>query len=744
MALACLTVWLLLPFWSIATLRTINVQDDIFTSDLLNDRLPCRAFVGGSLKRGEPPFWMPGVYTGFPALAAIEIGALYPSNLLLFGLLPPYAAIAYAQLLPLFIAGLGTFVLARKIGLPWACGLLAAGAFSLSGFFVCHLRQLNMVDAASWIPFLLVGVEQALGSKAGRAPLLLAVVWALQLLAGHPQVSYFTALILVAYLLVRWRQIDRQAHGNGWLWPARFLRDSTVWKIGLAILLGTLAAAAQLLPATELAFLSHRQGGFSFDQASMLPAPPQSLWTFLLPYWNGDPGLDTYRLSGIFWEQYGYVGLVPVFLALAVVFAKWRDPIVRLFAIIILASSLMFLGRNTPLFYLAYRIVPGMSYFRFPTRFLVFAELGIALLAGFGLRLVLDQFRGRKMRAAIAVVALAVTLADLWIHQMRQVPQVKWEEWTSPIGSERFLAAERARSTEPWRYYALDSTAVHTATFHAAHGWAGNLDPYVRLRAMLQPSFNLLFGLESPDGYVNLAPRSYEAIWGSEKQPGLVRPSGESRGGRWWLKPEMMALLRLFNVRYIIASQPVASAGLTLAAETAEGARIYEVSDPLPRAFVVGKVTLVENEEKALARLRSPDFDPRVEGIVDAAAFRLPTDAASSKDVTIIARQNLEVTMRAKLDRPGLLVLSEGYYPGWRATVDGVETPIVRANLMMRAVAVPAGEHEVRFEFRSRSIAAGFLISLIGVIGIWLARRTLLTVRGKAESPLGELRELPS
>ena len=153
LAVIFLALWILPPFWGIATLRTVNIQDDIYASDLWNDRLPTRAFVGASIRRGETPAWMPGIYTGFPSLAQVEVGALYPSNLLLFGLFDPYTAMAWAQLLPLLIGGMGTYLLARELELPIESRLLAAGAFSLCGFLIAHLRQLNMVDAAAWVPF---------------------------------------------------------------------------------------------------------------------------------------------------------------------------------------------------------------------------------------------------------------------------------------------------------------------------------------------------------------------------------------------------------------------------------------------------------------------------------------------------------------------------------------------------------------------------------------------------------------
>ena len=716
-----LCAWILPPFWRIATLQAVNIQDDIYTSDLLNDRLPMRAFVGESVREGELPLWVPGIYTGFPALAAVEVGALYPSNLFLFGLFDAWTAVAWAQLLPLFTAGLGTFLLARELGLPASACLLAAGSFSLSGFLVAHLRQLNMVDAAAWIPFLFLLVERSL-RRARPTVLPFAVVWALQLYAGHPQLSYITALALAVYFVVRWRQVDRStAASDGRRWPVRLLAHPATRALAVALPLGTALAAAQLLPGFELAGLSHRRGGFSLAEATAYPASPWSLLTFVLPYVNGDPGLDTYRLSGIFWEQYAYLGVLPAVLALGAVIVRRRTPIVRLLAAMAALSWLLVIGPHTPLFPLLYRVVPGMSYFRFPTRFLVVTELCVALLGAFGMARAIEALRGRRLRAAAAAAILCVSAADLWTHQMRQVPMVDREAWTVPTGTASFLRDAASRAP-PFRIYSLDATMVHAATFHEARGWGNDTAPFVRLRSLLQPSSNLLERLDSPDGYVNLAPRHYESVWGSDKEPGIVRPSGEIRDGKWQLHPWIGRLLRLFNVRYVVSAMPVAAPELREPRVFPEGFGIQELDDPLPRAFVVGEAIGTASDADVLEILRSADFDPERQAIVHE-PVRLPSGSAPSRSARIVDRNRSSLRITATLEHPGLLVVSEGFYPGWRAWLDGNEVPIVRANMMMRAIVLPAGEHDIVFRFRPRFLFAGFGLSLAAAVVLLLFRR---------------------
>jgi hypothetical protein len=722
LAAAFLAAWLLPPFWAMATLRTVNVQDDIYTSDLLNDRLPARAFVGRSVRSGELPLWAPEIYTGFPVLAAVESGSLYPPNVLLFGLLDPYAALAWEQLLSLWIAGLGALRLARELGQPPLACALAGGAFALSGFFVGHLRQLNMVDAAAWTPWLFVFVERGLAGDP-RAPLRFCWAWTLQLLAGHPQVSYVTALGLVAFFF------GRLAHHKSSPDPARPALGrgqglATAARLFAAGVLATGLAGAQLVPSIELAWESHRRFGFDLKQAMAFPASPWSSLQFLLPFANGDPGRDDFRLSGLFWEQHGYLGLVPFVLALTTLADLRRDRTVRLLWGIAGVSWLLVLGPHTPLFPLAFRLLPGLRYFRFPTRFLLLVELSLALLAAIGLGRLVRRV-GQRTALMLPWAALALTAVDLWTNQTRLVPQVPLDVWRKSFGTLAALREASRSHPEPWRYFSLDSSFVHAAVFHSAGGWAGNLAEFVRLRALLQPSSNLLYGLETPDGYANLAPRYYEAVWGSDKEPGLVRPSGEPGPGSWRLHPWVGRLLRMFNVRYVIGAYPAESPVLGLPRVFQEGFGIQEVSDPIPRAFVVGKARAVADDSAALEHLRSEGFDPASEAIVHSPDFQLPEGARPSREVRVERRGSRRLEVAVRLAAPGLLVVSEGYYPGWKAFVDGREVPILRANMMMRAVVLPPGEHRVEFRFEPWSVRLGLAVSALAGAAIAFFRRRL-------------------
>ena len=144
--------------------------------------------------------------------------------------------------------------------------------------------------------------------------------------------------------------------------------------------------------------------------------------------------------------------------------------------------------------------------------------------------------------------------------------------------------------------------------------------------------------------------------------------------------------------------------------------KIYENLEVLPRAFVVHSAVLVPDDEAALAALRDPGFDPARQVILAAGQEMAANDPAQSQ-AEIIAYEPEQVQIRASLDTPGYLVLTDTYYPGWRAEVDGQPVPIRRADLYFRAVALEAGEHEVIFRYEPTSAYAGLVVGLLG----WLA-----------------------
>jgi hypothetical protein len=144
--------------------------------------------------------------------------------------------------------------------------------------------------------------------------------------------------------------------------------------------------------------------------------------------------------------------------------------------------------------------------------------------------------------------------------------------------------------------------------------------------------------------------------------------------------------------------------------------KIYENQAVLPRAFIVHQAEVVRDDAQAIALMRSADFDPRQKLVRLAGEGESPglTTAGQSSpqdSAIIVSYEPEQVEIATTLDSPGWLVLTDTYYPGWQVSVEGQLAEILQANIMFRAVALPAGKHTVVFEFKPRSLQIGMLVS---------------------------------
>ncbi|MCX7680454.1 MAG: YfhO family protein [Anaerolineae bacterium] len=163
--------------------------------------------------------------------------------------------------------------------------------------------------------------------------------------------------------------------------------------------------------------------------------------------------------------------------------------------------------------------------------------------------------------------------------------------------------------------------------------------------------------------------------------------------------------------------------------------KVYENLEVLPRAFLVHRARISgESDESTLQQLSAEAFDPAREVLLtDGEALDLPPPQ-EMESVTVRRYTPEQIALEVRAARPGYLVLSDAWYPGWEARIDGQRVPIRRANLLFRAIAVDAGVHTVEFTFRPRSVLIGLVISLAGSAAL-LAAALAAYRKGAAAQP---------
>jgi hypothetical protein len=665
---ALVTVLYLLP-------PTIFESEDYVKLHAIN-----RAYLVRSLLSGRVPLWNPHVGLGRPFLADIETAAFYPPNLL-YLFLEPHLCLA------LLLAAHGALLLGgwlrlgRLLGMDDAPAWLTGIAFAASGAVVgtIHKGLIPYADAIAWLPLLfLLAVRLQDGWSARRAADL-ALGLGLQLLCGHPQIAWLTWFGLAVFLAGRG---IGGAAAPGWRPLAAGLGGLAVGLAG-----GLSLAAVQLLPFFELVGQGNRSSP-SVRFAS-LGALPWAQWASLvLPAGAGPPiafGASFYIGSTL--TVAGLAGLI-----------RLRDRNVRGLAAVTVVGVLYSVGERTPLFALLYRIVPGLSSFRFPGRMGVIVSLALLLAAGMFLAEKMPR-RSALLACAgasvVVLVAVAIWRADLpgeaplagrlvrgflaacglvllVLRHLRAGMKTRARRWTVwGIAAIALLEiALTSRSHRPFRAGLgpfPGERAVVGMLANAGLLRSGAPPPRVFVPyPLIRDNSGMLHGFSNPSGYVALTLRS---VWlYLHESLGLVPP----------LEDNTFPSARIYD----FGPFPYRAASLVLGYDRATSRLVWN-PDPGPRAYV---------ESEADARAEIASYEPE----------RVVTDVDAP--------------------RAGTLVMAEAWYPGWRATVNGGEAACRQANTWMRAVAVPAGRSRVVMTFRSSYLGLGAVITMAS-LGLCLAAR---------------------
>jgi len=407
---------------------------------------PWHTLVVEAIRSGQLPLWTEFFGNGAPLLANHQSAFFYPLNLIYF-VTSVERAMGYSVVLHLILAGLFGFVWGRTIGLSRFGATVAGLSFALSGFLVSRTQFITITNGAIWLPLLFLLAERLARRRTLLDAVWLGVVIALQFLAGHAQLWFYSLWVVVAYVLARSWSLRREWPGAGDLKSAQTWRQ---WGRVFALLAGALIlslglSAIQLLPTAELSLHSQRAGGIDPDEAMTYSFWPWRLLTLAIPDLFGSPATGDYWGYATYWEDAGYAGMMPLLLALGAVLGwgwRWlsrrtkkveyaesgtsktdgapRGFLVPFLIVLILVSLVLALGQNTPVYPFVFEYIPGFDAFRSPARFLLFYAFALSTLAGVGadcFRLTYRiQYVARLTVAgsgAILAVSLAMAQLDL-------------------------------------------------------------------------------------------------------------------------------------------------------------------------------------------------------------------------------------------------------------------------------------------------------------------------------------------
>jgi hypothetical protein len=697
---------------------------------------------------GQFPFWNPYVFSGFPAFGDFQTAVLYPPYAVL-RLLTLEQFLLWNVALHLWIAGIGTYLLARQLGASRLAATTAGIAFALGGALTPRILggMLHFVCGLAWLPWAVVfAIRSARRGSLAPHPGLV-VILAMQYLTGYVQIFVYT--IAAAVFCYLWLAVTERG-------PTRRIPRQLVTAIfsvivALAFVIGLLsvqlASAARLLP--EMG----RTAGIEYEAAARWAPQPRDVLTILFPRAFAVAGKDFSDDSGaILWEKADYVGLMLPVLALAGLALGWKRNEVRMLAVLALLTYLFAMANTLPLFRLHYLLLGG---FRYPGRLLPVLSMALATLGALGLDAV--QARARNTaRQARHVPASAVVLgaglvgigcvrADGSSGALLGTPA--WMVLVSIIGLIAVpLLARRSRWTAASGMLALLVVSADVVSFAQAFVTvqkpprldevASTLakDNVGRVLSACEEGFSLYRPMNvlvpMVDG-LNTAFFLDYAKFASIVRDGRVPTSLRQFPTVFLETPRRLDLLDLMNVTHVVKCTPLNVDGFQLVGQV-DGLYIYRNRSPLPRAQWLCAADVVENEQQVIELLSDSRRDPRQRVAVKRSPEQI--DEASlvgcqntaSVETTVRDTPGGALSVNVQSSGPGMLVLSEPYYSERRAWIDGVATPLLRANLAFSAVLVPGGAHRVDLDFSPDRLYLGIALSLITaalIAGLELRRR---------------------
>jgi len=756
-----------IPIYILAGLALVFFSDVLFQNKIFIHRdlsrffYPLREFSVTQFLSGKIPLWDPYIQCGSPHLAELQTCVFYPLSMVYLLFSYPQA-FNYFIIIHIILAGLFTYILMRNWGYSSHASFLSAVVFMFSGYIISVINLLGPLASVVWLPLVILFYERAVKKDWVKNSIITGLFMTLEFLGGEPVVLYATFFILILMSGLRIKPMI----------------------LAIAVFIGL--ASFQIIPFLE--FLRHTSRNLmDFNEASMWSLPVYALSELFFPYLSESDYIYKDYWTRQSWLLVYYMGIATIIFAF--ISLKFDSTKRRRAIFYIMASGLaLSFGRYTPLYYFLYNFLPGFKFSRYPIKFFFMAAFSLAVLAGMGMdyyarhakadprfkkflkwvlafgfalsffylifnlnfygicgflkKMILNissdfssridridqlviaglhnikrgiglfmflsviMFFGIKKRVSMSAVLffiLLLALVDIFTANKNVYQNMGVKEFLKPGSTIKFLQKDKAL----FRIFDSPSTLRQNMFVPEKGYFEGNLGLIERVISNRGVSFSIYDAY----GYGSLYNRRQEEVMNI-----IVRSKA----------PGETSLLNLLNVKYVISPKDFKAIGYRML-EKNKKVNIYENEKFLPRAFLAGKAIVIKDEREILKKLKSKDFEPEKEVILEEDIGNVAQGSwpQAPKYISILKYEPSYVEIEAETDTPGFLVLSDTWYPGWKAHVDGKLSKIYRADYILRSVYLKPGKHIVKFTYDPFSFKIGSIITLatIGILlGLWIKR----------------------
>lgn len=701
--------------------------------DIITQIYPWKKITIDSWKQGQVPLWNPYSFSGTPHAANYQTAVFSPVNLLYF-MLPFLDAWSASILLQPLLAGIFMYFLLRCLDRSQGAGLIGAIAFMFCGFLTVWMAYGTLSWAVLWLPLLIAAAAGHFRKRSWFNLFMVPIALAWSFFSGHFQMSVYVFIAFVAFI------VYQAVHTK---------QMKATIELVSAVVLGLMLAAVQILPSLEAYSQSLRSelfvqsGGIAW----------QYLVTLFSPDFYGNP-VTRNDWFGFYAEWASYIGVVPLLLA---VYAIVRLPAgeagrtKHIGFFLGLAVSSFLIATPTPInAFVIWLKIPVIST-SYAARIIILTSFSLAVIAAYGLDRLREDWEKKKTSSVFPfAVFVCVFLIALWGTVMI----------IRPFDADKLLIARRnimlptvfalgfctlaiLGYIRRWKYIQLFVIVLFIILTAADMlRYAGKWMPFDP-RQYVYPEVDVLSFLRKETGYARLfgtlggevtnafalsGIEGYDAVY--QKRYGeFIRSVDEGK----IVIPERSVVqfpkigrysefaLQLLGVRYVahrisdgryVWAYPYWQFPYYKSIYRDNYYEVFANEKALPRAFLASSYSVADKDKNITDALYQKEFDPRETLVLEREPLLRPQSGEGSVEITKYTAN--EVVLQSKSSVPKLLFLSDVFDRGWRATVDGQEARIDRADYDFRAVSVPAGEHTVRMIYWPKSFVYGLWIAALG------------------------------
>lgn len=681
-------------------------------TDPVRQIIPWKNLVIDNFSNLQLPLWNPYEMAGKPLLANFQSGVFYPLNLLLF-IKPLFVSWSVFIMIQPLLAGVFLYLYLKNLKLDNRASLLGAISFAFGGFSIAWLTWGNIVHTALWLPLILLSIDKIIGITK-KKNIIWNWIFAFSLIssffAGHLQIFFYVFIFSLAYLLFRWFESGREKK-----------------ILSLFLILYSLffiLTIVQWIPTFQFINLSAR----FLDQNPLTTngwfLPFQNLVQFVAPDFFGNPATLNYFGVWNYAEFVGYIGVVGLFLVFCSLISKKKETIFFLASIIL---SLIF-ALPTSLAKIPFDLsIPFLSSAQ-PTRLIFLITFSLSVLSAFGFNyLIEDRKVNRKLVFILGVLFVCLFLI-LWLITFGKIDL--------KITAENLLVAKR-NLIFPSGIFAIGiililgilyfkETMARTLliilvlaiSFYDLYRFGAKFTPFTpqeyffpqtsiikflqkdkgiyRIAAtdsrIFPPNFSTFYKIQSIEGYDPLYLNSYaELIAASERKNHSIEPPF---GFNRIITPRNVEspIIDLLNVKYILSFSDLSSPKFERVFQEGQ-TKVYKNINALPRVFfVLRAVESNINQETA-----NQMFTTNLSQTAFVANLNLLTNNLAIGKATIVYYSENSIKIETENTGDGFLVLTDAYYPTWKADVDGKLSQVYKTDYAFRGIFIPAGRHKVIF-----------------------------------------------